>query len=610
MNNLIVKYEQQIILALLFFIALAFRLFNIDFSFSNDELSAIIRCNQDSYSNLIVNGIKTDGHPAGIQTLMYYWIKTFGNTEFIVRLPFAIFGSLAVVFSYLYTYRKFGKTPALLTATAIMLLEFPLLHSQIARPYSSGLMLSMLLILFWDKVVFPNENDKKNNIRNLIILSLIYVANAYNHYFSSLFAAIVFISGLAVISRKNLIKYISSGIIAFILFVPHLSITITHLSIGGVGLWLGKPKTDFIYTHILHIFNDSLALTLIIINALMLYLIVNKTSIFGKWKTRIFMLFLFLLPFSIAYFYSIYVNPVLQNRVLIFSMPFFLIFAFSFFNETKTLKLKMIVLTIPIAIFIHTIFISNYYSKQHFINFKGIANICANTHQTFDNKDILSIQHCNSKSYLQYYLQDNSINFNINEITTDDDLLKLREILDANTDKKYLEYVSTKPQNRIATMMITSLYDNINILDSNLYNNGYHLFEKAKKLNKIKQENTIKYFDYSNDTFNLEGLEYSKGIAVKIDRKINLVLKLRLKFRQEKEGEVMIAYEKKNINKEEDKIWWSAPLKFFKSNEWNRISFDYPIEANKNDEIKLYIWNPKKEAVDIIEYEIGIFERK
>jgi len=610
MNNLIVKYEQQIILAILFFLALSFRLFNIDFSFSNDELSAVMRCNQDNFSDLIKNGVLIDFHPAGIQAFMYYWIKVFGNTEFAVRFPFAIFGSLAVVISYIYTNRKFGKTPALLTALSLILLEFSLLHSQIARPYSSGLMLSMLLILFWDKVVFPNKNDEKHISRNLIILSLIYAANAYNHYFSSLFAAIVFISGLTVITKKNLIKYISSGIIAFVLFIPHLSITIKHMSIGGIGSWLGKPKADFLYTHILHIFNDSLALTLIVINALMLYLLINKTSIFGNWRKRLFVLLLFMLPFSIGYFYSILRNPVLQDRVLFFSMPFLLIFIFSFFKEAKTHKQKAIVWIIPIAILLHTIIIDKYYSKQHFIDFKSIANNCANTHQTIDNKDIVSLQHCNSKSYLQYYLQDSSINFNIYEITTSEDLLKLRKILDANSNKKYLEYVSTKPQNRIATMMITSSYINMNVLDSNLYNHGYHLFEKANELVKIKGNNAIIYSDYTKDTINLLGIEYSKGIEVKISKKAILELKLRLSFKRTNTNEAMIVFEKKNSNNNDIKVWWSVPLKYFKTGVWSNISFDYPIEAKKNDEIKMYIWNPKKEGIELIDFEIGIFERK
>jgi hypothetical protein len=322
------------------------------------------------------------------------------------------------------------------------------------------------------------------------------------------------------------------------------------------------------------------------------------------------MLFLFLLPFTIGYFYSIYRNPVLQNRVLIFSMPFFLIFIFSFFKEAKTNKQKAIVWIIPLAILLHTVIIDKYYSKQHFIDFRGIANNCANTHQTFNNKDIISIQHCNSKDYLQYYLQDTSIKFSIYEITTDNDLLKLRSILDSNTNKRYLEYVSTKPQNRIANMMITSLYSNMNVLDSNLFDNGYHLFEKSNTLNQMNfSKNAIRYDDYSMDTFNLYNVEYSKGIEFLVEQDAKLELKVSLEFRQEMPNKAMIAFEKVNIDNDKNKEWWAAPIKFFKTKEWSCIRFSYPIDAQKNDRINLYLWNPKKENIDIIKYKIGIFER-
>ena len=613
MNNLIVKYEQQIILALLFFVALALRLINIDFSFSNDELSAVMRCHQDSFSDLITKGVLVDFHPAGVQSFMYFWIKLFGEGEFAVRFPFAVFGSLAVVFAYIYTQRKFGSTPALLTAIALIVLEFPLLHGQIARPYSSGLMLSMLLILLWDKVIFPKKDEEKNIIKNLVLLSIVFAANAYNHYFSALFAGILFVSGLFAIKKELLLKYILFGAFAFILFLPHLSITIKHMTIGGIGSWLGKPSSDFLVLHIQHIFNDSLALTLLITNITMLFLIINKRSILGKWKTRNFLLMLFLLPFLIAFFYSIYVNPVLQDRVLLFTMPFLLIFIFSFFNNAQTKFQNALIWIIPFTLIGHTVFIGKYYEKEHFINFKKIAEYCSSTHKMMDNNEVLSLQHCNSKEYLQYYLQDTSINFSINEITTDEQLFELKQILQSEKNKQFVEYISTKPQNRIATMMISSLYQISDIFDPDKYSNGYHYYGKSENWLRIDTNNQqiIKYTNYSKDTINLKDIEYSKGIEYQSNRTHNLVLDMRFNFRcQNKRTESMIVYSSENINEENENIWWSAPLKYFTNQEWNPVSFQIPMKVNRGDKIKVYIWNPKKESIFLSDYEIGIFEKQ
>ncbi len=608
MNKIIVNYKQQIIIILLFITALIFRLINLNFSFSNDELSAIIRCNQVNFSDLISNGVLVDFHPAGVQTFMYYWIKLFGNSEFAVRLPFAIFSSIAVVFSFLYTKRKFGFTPALLTSISLIVLEFPLLYGQIARPYSSGLMLSMILIYIWDKVVFPKGDEENYITKNLILLSFIFAANAYNHYFSSLFAAIVFTSGLFVISKNNILKYIFSGLFAFILFLPHIGITLHHMSIGGIGSWLGKPESNFLYLHILHIFNDSLALTLLILNAILLYLIINKTASYGNWRKRLFALLLFLLPFTIGYFYSIFRNPVLQNRVLIFSMPFFLIFIFSFFKEGKNIKEKAIIWFIPFVMLFYTLFISKYYSTKHFIDFKGIANSCLTNHNKYKNNELLSLQHCNSTKYLQYYMKDTSINFKINEISNENQLWRLKNILNSNSEKEVLEYITTKPQNRISTMMISSIYEGYNKDNTKLYLHGYHLYRKTNGLIKHIDSNDCTIFkNYSKDTIRLKNSEYSKGIEYFTNDKSKCILRVSFMFEVEfSNTESMIVFSKQNSFDKDDKEWWSIPLKYFVNSQWNNVNFDVPFNMNRNDNVKIYIWNPKKEDIKLKDYKLGI----
>lgn len=56
---------EKVILAIILFIGAALRIYNFwDFSLSNDELSALARLNFDSFSDLIMNGVRIDGHPA------------------------------------------------------------------------------------------------------------------------------------------------------------------------------------------------------------------------------------------------------------------------------------------------------------------------------------------------------------------------------------------------------------------------------------------------------------------------------------------------------------------------------------------------------------------
>src|SRR5688572_3815762 len=66
-------------------------------SYSKDELSALIRLDYPNLSTLVKEGVKGDGHPAGVQVFLFYWVKAAGTSEWAVRLPF-IFCSIAAIF--------------------------------------------------------------------------------------------------------------------------------------------------------------------------------------------------------------------------------------------------------------------------------------------------------------------------------------------------------------------------------------------------------------------------------------------------------------------------------------------------------------------------------
>src|SRR5438874_9634507 len=109
-------------------------------SLSNDELSALTRARYDSCHDLINKGIRTDGHPALVETTLWFIVHHFNDNVLTIRFLFAVAGIFSIVFIFLLSGRWFGKSTALLSAAALSSLQFPLLYSQLARPYSIGLM--------------------------------------------------------------------------------------------------------------------------------------------------------------------------------------------------------------------------------------------------------------------------------------------------------------------------------------------------------------------------------------------------------------------------------------------------------------------------------------
>ncbi|MDD2306253.1 MAG: glycosyltransferase family 39 protein [Prolixibacteraceae bacterium] len=313
------KLTNNKILILILIISSALRLYHyFEIPYTHDEFSALFRTHFNSFSELIEKGVKVDGHPAGIQVFLYYWTAIFGYSEWIVKLPFICFGILSVLMIYLIAKEWYNETVALISASFLASIQFTIMYSQIARPYISGLFFSLLMVYFWTKII---HNPHKRFYLNSLFFIISATLCAYNHYFSLLFAAIVGISGIFFIQKQFLLKYVASGFIIALLYIPHLQIFIYQLKVGGVGGWLGKPNNDFILNYLGYIFDFSTVT----------YLLIALLIIFGLFKSgkiqqnfRHFTLFLswFILPFLIGFFYSKYVNSVLQYSVLIFSMPF------------------------------------------------------------------------------------------------------------------------------------------------------------------------------------------------------------------------------------------------------------------------------------------------
>jgi len=358
---------------LVFILVVAFVLrfwnfWNIPFTF--DELSAMSRTTFDSFSELIrVGVVEKDTHPAGIQVFMYYWVLWFGEMEWIVKLPFMLAGLASVWMTYRIANLWFGQTNALLSAAYVSSLQLFVMYGQIARPYVSGLFLTLMMVYFWSNFLIGNRRKI-----NLVFFVVFGSLCSYNHHFSLLFAAIVGLSGLFFIRKNQLVPYILSGIAIFILYVPHLNIFFSQLNqggIGGVGGWLNKPDPWFLFQFFDWLFHYSFWVYGLLI-ILVLFSALNKDKPIrsdGVRKKRVVLLVWFLLPVIIGFVYSVVINPVLQYSLLIFSTPFLFIFLFSFIKEMKVRQLFVWVVLILFINIVTLIFKRDYYKifyKQPF----------------------------------------------------------------------------------------------------------------------------------------------------------------------------------------------------------------------------------------------------
>ncbi len=297
-----------------------------------DELSAMSRTVYGNFHDLIKYGVQVDAHPAGVQVFLYYWIQWFGEAEWIIKLPFVLAGLASVWLTYTVAKLWFNSTAGILTAAYVASLQLFVLYSQIARPYASGLFLTLVMVYFWSRYFL-----KGYKITDLVLFVLFAAMSSYNHHFSLLFAAIVGFSGLWFVKKEKRTAYLLAGIAIFVLYIPHLPIFFSQLQLGGIGGWLAKPSPWFLFQFMDWLMHFSFWTTgvLVLVFFFLFFASKRNPAAAGTKKIRLFMLIWFLLPVIIGFAYSVIIAPVLQYSLLIFTTPYLFMLLFSYIGRPK-----------------------------------------------------------------------------------------------------------------------------------------------------------------------------------------------------------------------------------------------------------------------------------
>ncbi|AEA42831.1 glycosyltransferase family 39 protein [Fluviicola taffensis] len=309
--------------------------------YTHDELSGLLRTRFDSFSELIAKGVKIDGHPAFVQVFLFYWTKLFGTAEWIVKLPFILSGVGGVYLAYKIGKRWSNLTVGLIVAAIIASSQYPIMYSQIARPYTSGFFFTLLFAYHWGEIVFFKNYARKH----LIWFPIAAALCAYNHHFSMLTAGLIGIFGIIYTFKDYLWKYLLLCLVAIILYSPHFTILFAQLKMGGLAGWLGKPGPDFLANYVHYIFQFSAILIAVYIG-IIVWTRISGRPVRKHSKAILFCGILFFTVYFIGYFYSTSIAPVLQTSVLIFAYPFLLLFLFGWAKEQSKRMNLVLVITI------------------------------------------------------------------------------------------------------------------------------------------------------------------------------------------------------------------------------------------------------------------------
>jgi len=276
---------------------------------SHDELSALIRTHYMSFSELIDQGVKVDGHPALVQVFLYYWAPLVAYNTFWIKLPSVLLGIFSIILVYSASLKVTQNPWNLLGPILMAMGELFLYHHQVARPYAFGAFFVSLAAY-----AYVGYFHTGNNRKYLWIFGLAATLAAYTHYLALLSVLIIGISAL-IRDRKNIKVWLITGGLVLLGFSPHLGIFFHQLSLGGVGQWLGPPQWDWLFDFFHASLNFYGSSKYWLLPLILIWLIQNLRSPFPEG------VYWFLACFGIAFLYSVFRNPVLQFSSLIFLFP-------------------------------------------------------------------------------------------------------------------------------------------------------------------------------------------------------------------------------------------------------------------------------------------------
>jgi hypothetical protein len=446
-------FSNKILLYFIFAVAVVLRFYNyFNIPFTHDEFSALFRTDFDSFRELIEKGVKVDGHPAGIQVFLYYWVQLFGMHEWIVKLPFTLMGIAAIWFAFLIGKKWYNVQAGLLIASFLAVSQFTVSYSVIARPYISGFFFTLAMFYYWSQIILARNTTKS---KYLVLFVLFASLSAYNHHFSMLFAVITGLLGLFMVNAKNRLRYILSGAVVIILYLPHLPVLLSQLEIGGVGGWLGKPTASFFWNFHFYLFHYSMPFFLVFICVIILGIILQKSISFS---VRRFVLFtsLSLLPFFIGYYYSIYVNAVLQYSVLIFSFVYLFFFIFGLISKVKQSIAHIFVFIITTVGIITLVYNREHYKLLHNSIYERVIEDAKSIDR--NRNEVCFVLNSNTR-ITSYYLNKEPLDFKTIRIDKVVNLSKSVKILDSLKNRfSSLYYGATASKSPHLMGFITSYY--------------------------------------------------------------------------------------------------------------------------------------------------------
>src|ERR1700752_2260762 len=269
-----------------------------------------------------------DIHPLGYYTLLWLWIKVFGDSLFAVRLLSILAGLVSVYLIYLIALEALSdQKSAQLAMLLVALAPFPIHYAQEIRMYS---FLSMWLLL---ATYSYQQGSKTGNWRWWGLFSVSAAFAQYTHNLAAFYLLPLALSPILQKDWKTFRSVVFAGLGGLVLYLPWLTQLPSQFAKIQQAYWVERPDVSKILTLLLVYITNTPLPDRLIAAALFFTLIIVMIGIYQTVKTSrqaaarggLWVLYLSFAPPILLFLFSQW-RPVYIERALIALLAKFLYF--------------------------------------------------------------------------------------------------------------------------------------------------------------------------------------------------------------------------------------------------------------------------------------------
>lgn len=323
-NNLIFKFKTRTdlqLLTIIILIGMVFRFYQLGFERIWLDEAVSIRIAKQSIETILFSKQDT-ANPPLYCAILHFFIK-YNDSEFIARLPSAIFGTVSIPLIYLLGRYLFSIKEGLISAFLLSISSIHINYSQETRSYALMLFLTLMTITFFYKAYTQNN---KNAWVGFTLSAILLV---YTHFFG--FFVMIAISCFYFINEFDISKYkfkssgkhkfvITSSIVFLLATSPIIIWVLQEFGYSSGHKTWGMAQEGFFSIILTNFSSYSSPLTILFFVLLVFGLIAS--FIHTKKPLSLLAVWLFL-PLTTGYFLA--GTMPFQPRYLLFTLPAFLI---------------------------------------------------------------------------------------------------------------------------------------------------------------------------------------------------------------------------------------------------------------------------------------------